>query len=385
MPGPQEAPMEVATMRFLTGSSYEGAFTNSVHMMDGFGSYRFPDGSEYRGRFVQGKFHGYGHLKLAQPYRFTIKGEFVEGKLVSIEDMWFSDGLHVQGTFQDGNFQCDDWDYLTPKDRRYQAERFYGQQPVGPTSYLTSNLMERKVPPDCFDVEEGIFNAQTGWLVDRPPPFSKSVYVNCPNEKRWITRHCRGAHKDHVIEPPPEFCRHIVGNNLATEEAQLPNITIYAPKKDIDRARYYPKLCKEKPEADRRTADFLFAANRPWNAPQTKTEVCVRRHHVKEQERVEAFAKWWKRNHPGEKMPPMAVELAREWTSSSEPEKVDSGATDSVSQSPSEVSLVETVKDHFETAFWMAQKKPVDNLYVVQSHMKRPMSFVNVNRSVFEL
>lgn len=315
--------MEVATKRFLTGSSYEGAWNHAVHMMDGFGSYRFPDGSEYRGRFVQGKFHGYGHLKLAQPYRFTIKGEFDKGKLVSIEDMWFSDGLHVQGSFKNGNFNCDDWNYLTRRDRRYQAERFYGQQPVGPTSYLTSNLMERKVPKDCFDVEEGIFNSKTGWLVDRPQPFSKSVFINCPNEKKWIMRHCRGAHKEHIIEPPPEFCRQIIGNNLATEETQLPNITIYAPNKDINRDRYYPKFYKENPEPDRQTADFLFAAKRPWNTPVTTTEVCIKRHYVKEQERVKEFTKWWKRNHPKEPMP--SIEKARQWTSSSEPENVDSG------------------------------------------------------------
>lgn len=375
--------LEVATMRFLTGSSYEGAWNKAVHMMDGFGSYRFPDGSEYHGWFVQGKFHGYGHLKLAQPYKFTLKGEFVKGKLVTIEDMWFNDGLHVQGTFQNGEFHCDDWNYLTPKDRRYQAERFYGQQPVGPTSYLTSTLMERKIPIDCYDVEEGIFNSKTGWLVDRPQPFSKSVYINCPNEKKWITRHCRGARKEHIIEPLPDFCRQIIGNNLATEEDQLPSITTYAPNKDINRKRYYPKFYKEKPEADQKTADSLFAANRPTNYPKTATELCIRRHFEQEQERVEEFTKFWKRNRRGEPLP--TIERARQWTSSSDPVNADSGATNTTSQSPSEVSLIENVKDVYETAIRMTQKKPTDNLYVVQSFMKRPTSFVDINRSVFDL
>ncbi|XP_062131891.1 uncharacterized protein LOC133842701 [Drosophila sulfurigaster albostrigata] len=372
-----------ASMRFLTGSTYEGSWNEDLHMMDGFGSYRFPDGSEYRGRFVQGKFHGYGHLKLALPYRFTIKGEFVRGKLVSIDDMWFNDGLHVEGSFQNGEFLCDEWKYLTPQDRRYQAERFYGQQPVGPTSYLTNNLLARTVPDGCYDVEEGIFNADNGWLLDRQPPFSKSVYVNCPKERSWIKRHCRGAHKQHVIEPLPDFCRKIVGNNLATEESQLTNITLYTPKKEVRRERYYPKLCKAKSEPDRATADFLFAADRPKNAQQTITEVCIRRHHEREQKEIEEFTRLWERSRPGEPLPPL--HRARDWTSTSDPENVDSGATQTVSESPSEVSLVEKTKDNFDSAFWMAQKKAGDNLYVVQSYMKRPASFIDINRSVFEL
>ncbi|KAH8370528.1 hypothetical protein KR093_003967 [Drosophila rubida] len=375
--------IQVDSLRFLTGSTYEGSWNPDVHMMDGFGSYRFPDGSEYRGRFVKGKFHGFGHLKLAQPYRFTIKGEFVGGKLVSIEDMWFNDGLHVEGSFQDGEFICDNWDYLTPQDRRYQAERFYGQQPVGPTSYLTNTLLSRPVPQHSFDVEEGLFSSKTGWLVDRPPPFSKSVYVNCPKERNWITRNCRGAHKDQVIEPLPEFCRRIVENNLVTEETQLPHIVLYTPKRKVQRERYYPKLCKTKPEPDRSTADFLFTADRPKHAQTTVAEVCIRRHHEKEQKDIEEFTKHWKMNRPGEPLPPL--DRARDWTSTSDPEMVDSCATQSQSDTPSDVSLLENVKDNYETAYWMSQKKAAENLYVVQSYMKRPASFLDINRSIFQL
>ncbi|KAH8302141.1 hypothetical protein KR044_003288 [Drosophila immigrans] len=375
--------LPVDSLRFVTGSSYEGSWNKDVHMMDGFGSYRFPDGSEYRGRFVHGKFHGYGQLKLAAPYRFTIKGEFKAGKLVTIDDMWFHDGLHVQGSFHNGEFLCDDWDYLTPQDRRYQTERFYGQQPVGPTSYLTNNLLARHVPDDCYDAEEGIFNAKTAWMQERPPPFSKSVYVNCPKERLWIIRHCRAAHKSQVVEPLPDFCRKIVDNNLANEAAQLPNITLYTPNRKVHRERYFPKLCKAKSEPDRTTADFLFAADRPKDGKQTATELCIRRHFARQEKDIEEFTALWRRRRPGDAMP--KPRRARNWTSTSDPENVDSGATLTVSGSPSDVSLVENVKDNYDTAYWMAQKKTGDNLYVVQSYMKRPASFLDINHSMFHL
>lgn len=368
---------DVASIRFLTGSSFEGSWNESVRMMDGFGSYRYPDGSEYRGRFVEGKFHGYGHLKLTQPFRFTIKGEFERGKLVTIEDMWFNDGLHVQGSFQDDQFICDDWDYLTPSDRRYQTERFYGQQPVGPTAYLTSTLLARTVPHKCYDVEEGIFNAKTGWLCERTPPFSKAVYVGCPQEKAWIIRHCRGERKENVREPLPSFCRQIINNNLETELRQLKDITIYAPDKEIQRERYFPKLCHDSATADNQTVDQeqIPFTRPPFQKIRSTTELCLLARFAKEQELA-------KQQRLSDKLPPAR---ARVWTSSSDPLSGDSGATNTISKSPSDVSLHTNVKTFYDNAFPMIQKIPTGSLHVVQSNMKRPGSFVDITGSVFEL
>jgi len=201
---------ETQQRHFITRSSYEGAWDRLVNVMDGFGSYRYPDGSEYRGRFHQGQFHGYGHLRLAQPYRFTVKGEFEHGRLVTVEDMWFSDGLHVDGRFNGMVLQCDEWDYLTPKDRRYHAERRYGQQPVGPTAFLTSKMQPRNIPEHCYDVEEGLFNSKTCWLTDRPSPLHQFMYVSCPQDKDWIKKNCRKARTSRIIEPPSDFCRRII-------------------------------------------------------------------------------------------------------------------------------------------------------------------------------
>lgn len=372
----------VAHIDFLTGSNFEGAWNSAVHTMDGFGTYRFPDGAEYRGGFVRGKFHGIGQIKLATPYRYTFKGEFAEGKLIKIEDMWFNDGLHVQGTFNDGEFLCDDWKYLTPQDRRYQLEHYYGQQPVGPTSYLTSTLQTRVVPPNCFDAEEGIYNAETGWLTERPPPFSKSIYLSCPDEKSWIKYHCRVAHKEAIKEPLPSICRKIMANNLANEESQLKEIILYAPKKQTHRELYFPKVCKEHPKKGEPTADRLLPADRLRSQLVSDTELCIRKQFCKEEKRVDSFTKLWNLHFPDQLV---HIERDRPWTSSSDPITVDSGASHTISRSFSDNSLHKKTKGYYEEAYWMTQKKHTDSVNVVQSNMKRPTSFVDINLSVFQL
>ncbi|EDV96538.1 uncharacterized protein LOC6557542 [Drosophila grimshawi] len=368
--------VKTPSMHFLTGSNFEGSWNEAVHMMDGFGSYRYPDGSEYRGRFFAGKFHGFGQIKLSPPYRFTIKGVFNRGKLVSIEDMWFNDGLHVQGTLKDDHLICDNWDYLMPNDRRYQPERFYGLQPVGPTSYLTSNLTTRPVPANCFDAEEGLFNAETGWLFERPAPFSKTVYVSCPKQKKWIKRHCRAERKHFVEEPMPSFCREIIKNNLETENSQLGEITIYAPNQKIYRERYYPKLCKnETPANQQKQPQFKRT---PFQTT-TATELCLRAH----QEKEEQLEMLLSRSHCNDATPPF--DKARQWTSSSQAVDGDSGATHTISNSCSEASLHTKVKDLYDSARVMIYKKNIGNLSAVQSNLKRPTSFMDITRSIFEL
>lgn len=369
---------DVTSINFLTGSSFEGSWNSSVRMMDGFGSYRYPDGSEYRGRFSHGKFHGFGHLKLASPHRFTIKGEFKNGKLVSVEDMWFSDGLHVKGTFENDQFMSDEWDYLTPSDRRYQTERYYGQQPVGPTAYLTKSLPPRRVPPKCFDAEEGLYNSASGWLFEREPPFTKAVYVGCSQERDWIMRHCRTQHFADIIEPLPSFCRDIVKNNLETESGQLKEIAIYAPNQEIDRSRYFPKVCHEKLPVDTEQPRY----ERPPFHMMNATELCLDDHIAKEQVKAGEHKTSWIKSRMRGKMPPMPRD--RVWTSSSDPRGGDSGVSCTISKSMSEKNLKTNVRAFYDSAMALAGKQHTDNLYVVQSNMKRPASFMDMNRSVFD-
>ncbi|XP_022233048.2 uncharacterized protein LOC111081327 [Drosophila obscura] len=384
--------LETTPLRhFITRSSYEGAWNKEVNMMDGFGTYRYPDGSEYRGRFHHGKFHGFGHLRLAQPYRFTIKGVFNHGKLVSIEDMWFPDGLHVQGQFTGNDFDASDWDYLTPQDRRYQAERRYGQTPVGPTAYVTNSLKSRQVPKDCYDVEEGIYNPKTGWLMDRPPPFTSSIYVGCTRDKDWILRHCRHARTEQVREPIPYFCRRIIANNLVTELAQLPKTDIYAPNARLERQRYYHKLCKEKgkpmPRTDPSAMELTLPANCNPSAKARATEQCLRAYErIAAQRELEEFRDLQTYHFDKTEKAPRGMGKPRKWTSSSDVQRVDSiGASSCRSDSFAWEPIPLDIKETYATANAMMSKKVADNFNVVQSNMLRRSSLMEQSRSVFEL
>ncbi|XP_034657489.1 uncharacterized protein LOC117894491 [Drosophila subobscura] len=359
---------------FITRSSYEGAWNKEVNMMDGFGTYRYPDGSEYRGRFHHGKFHGFGHLRLAQPYRFTIKGVFEHGKLESIEDMWFPDGLHVQGQFTSNRFDSSDWDYLTPQDRRYQAERRYSQPPVGPTAYVTNSLKPRGVPKGCYDVEEGIYNPKTGWLMDRPQPFTSSIYVGCPREKNWILRYCRHARKEQIREPLPYFCRRIMDNNLVTELSQLPQTDIYAPNERLERQRYYHKLCKERGKSKPRNEPSAMEFT--TNSKARATAQCIRAYDRLAQRReLEEFRDLQS-----------TMRKPRHWTSSSDVQRVDSvGASSCRSDSFAFEPIPLDIKETYDSANVMMNKKVADNFNVVQSNMIRRSSFMELSRSIFEL
>ncbi|XP_017156929.1 uncharacterized protein LOC108165401 [Drosophila miranda] len=380
---------------FITRSSYEGAWNKEAHMMDGLGTYHYPDGSEYRGRFLRGKFHGFGQLRLAQPYRFTIKGVFNNGKLVSIEDMCFPDGLHVQGQFTARftgiDFDSSDWDYLTPKDRRYQSEHLYSQPPVGPTAYVTSSLRSRLVPKDCYDVEEGIYNPQTGWLTDRPLPFTSSIYVGCPRDKEWIQRHCRHAHTDEIREPIPYFCRHIIDNNLQTEMSQLPKTIIYAPNFRMERKHYYHKLCKEKGKSKPKTdpSSMAFTCNYNPNSKARATEQCLRAHEwVAEKRELEDIRDLPTYHFDETETENMTIRVKpRQLTSSSDDQRVDSVGpsscrSDSFALAPIPLDLTET----YDTVKVMMNKKTnTDYLNVVQSNMLRRSSYMEISRSRFQL
>lgn len=374
---------EAQQRHFVTRSSYEGAWDRLVNVMDGFGSYRYPDGSEYRGRFHQGQFHGFGHLRLAQPYRFTVKGEFEHGRLVTVEDMWFSDGLHVEGRFRDMKLECDNWDYLTPADRRYHAERRYGQQPVGPTAFITAKMLPREVPQHCYDVEEGLFNSKTCWMTDRPAPLHSRMYVGCQQDKDFIKRHCRKARTSRVIEPPSDFCRRIIANNLATERSQIRKTAIYAPNGEVHRERYYHKLTKKRGHTKEKPLQMARRRSMPANDPAWETEMCVRaygRMLDKRQQDHEEYRKL----HPCANLE--KVDRPRQWTSTSDVRNPESGGASSCqSDSFGEHSLPLDVMETYRSVNTMMQKRVADNINVVQSNLIRHNSYLDMTRSIFEL
>ncbi|KAH8242362.1 hypothetical protein KR032_003341, partial [Drosophila birchii] len=360
---------------FVTRSSYEGTFGNTVNVMNGFGSYRYPDGSEYRGGFHQGQFHGFGQLRLSQPYRFTFKGEFKNGRLVTIEDMWFSDGLHVNGEITRKGLDWSNWDYLTPMDRRYQAERRYGQQPVGPTSFLTSKMVARDIPKKCFDTEEGIYNSETCWLTERNPPLQSSVYVSCQKEKNWIENNCRRARREHVVEPRAKVCRSIIENNLATERAQLKRTAIYAPFGKMNRENYYHNLAKQLGHAEKYPLSSarqrkMRVADSTW-----ETDACLR-----------AYARMMDKS--ADKYPEFRIHhpKPRHRSSTSDVRVPNSGGDSNCeSDTLNEDSIPLNVKETYLAAKSMRNKKAADNFSVVQSNLIRRISYMDMTRSVFEL
>ncbi|KAH8286449.1 hypothetical protein KR054_009170, partial [Drosophila jambulina] len=360
---------------FITRSSYEGTFGNTVNVMNGFGSYRYPDGSEYRGGFYQGQFHGFGQLRLSQPYHFTFKGVFKNGRLVSIEDMWFSDGLHVNGQLTPNGLDWSKWDYLTPMDRRYQAERRYGQQPVGPTAFLTSKMVARTIPKKCYDTEEGIYNSETCWLTERSPPLESTVYVACQKEKNWIENNCRRARSEYLLEPKAKVCRSIIENNLATERMQLKNTAIYAPFGKVDRERYYHNLAQQKDDAESEPQPSAQKPKLRPTDPAWETDACLR-----------AYARTLEQSaldpHPEARSQPINRPRHRSSTSDVRMPKSDSSCA---SNSFNEDSIPLNVKETYLAAAVMGERKAADNINVVQSNLIRRISYMDMTRSVFEL
>ncbi|KAH8375569.1 uncharacterized protein LOC110190673 [Drosophila serrata] len=366
---------EATHQEFITRSSYEGTFGNTVNVMTGFGSYRYPDGSEYRGGFHQGQFHGFGQIRLSQPYRFTFKGEFKNGCLVSIEDMWFADGLHVQGQITPNGLDWSKWDYLTPLDRRYQAERRYGQQPVGPTAYLTSKMVARTIPKKCYDTEEGIYNSETCWLTERPPPLQSSVYVGCKEEKDWIMNNCRKARSDHIVEPKAKVCRNIIENNLATERMQLKRTAVYAPFGKVNRERYYHNLAKPHGPEERDPLPTARQRKNSLDDPAWETDACLRAYGRMLDEMA---------MNPGTQE--QRIKLPRHRSSSSNARIPKSGGDSSCeSASINEDSIPLNVRETYLAAEVMKDRKVGDNFSVVQSNLIRRISYMDMTRSVFEL
>ncbi|XP_061400269.1 uncharacterized protein LOC133335994 [Musca vetustissima] len=238
----------------ITGSQYQGVWQKALQCPDGYGTYTYPDGSVYKGYFNRGHFNGYGTLHLAEPYNFTFKGTFLNGSLQDIEDMWFDDGLHVNGKFENWHGDFSSWKYCCKHDRRYAVEQAQGMPPVGPYSFLTSVQPARKVPTNYFDVEEGLYNPGTALTIKRPLPFTEMQVVACKDDIRWIMENCRKAS---ILpkEIPPGVCQQIINNNLESEKQLAEHDPCCNYESAKERKRYFAKLCKEhRPESHNDTS-----------------------------------------------------------------------------------------------------------------------------------
>uniref|UniRef100_A0A1A9ZKJ1 MORN repeat-containing protein 5 n=1 Tax=Glossina pallidipes TaxID=7398 RepID=A0A1A9ZKJ1_GLOPL len=228
---------------FITGSRYNGLLTEPLNCMDGYGTYRFPDGGYYSGYFSRGVFHGQGTLRLAPPYNLTYKGIFHKGALQEIQEMWFADGLFVNGRRKGWEMDFSRWTYCTNIDRRFVDEHVNGLRPVGPETLLTASHPPRTLPPTCFDVEEGLYNPNNKLITHRPPPFKDMVYVGCHGAADWIVKSCRRGAK----LPPyvaPDVCQHIIRNNLNSESSLYAHSTRCQYNQDVQRKYYFNQMCK---------------------------------------------------------------------------------------------------------------------------------------------
>lgn len=225
------------TFTFLTNSKYHGYYDERINTIAKMGSYQYPDGSVYKGYFDHGQFHGYGTITLRAPYNTIIKGTFHKGHLVKIEDIMFSDGVRLKGdleslklssNLEDIKLNCNKWSYLKPKDRTYVKEKKSQIRPVGPTAYVTTTRPARDVGTMSYDTEEGIFRANSGWLVNVNKP-SYSRFIGCKCEENWIKKHCRKSddinenENGEPLEPDADICKQILHNNLRTFE-ELKNL-----------------------------------------------------------------------------------------------------------------------------------------------------------------
>lgn len=237
------------TRNFLTGSRFEGTWTDDLRTMDGLGEYTYPDGTIYRGYFDRGCFHGRGTMIFPKPYSCTIRGEFNQGSLTSIHDMYFSDGLQVETQLNGELLDFNKWMYCTTRDRRFLIEYKKGIPPVGPMSNISASSPVRELSNDTYDLVGGVYDWNTGVIKYRPPPFSLLYAVCCPGYRNWVQEECRHSKSRPIVITPQRF-QNIMRNNLETER----DIAEYDTSCDFDqdalRMQYFNNMCKRKDSSE---------------------------------------------------------------------------------------------------------------------------------------
>ncbi|EPT31267.1 MORN repeat-containing protein [Toxoplasma gondii ME49] len=125
-----------------TGSSFTGETRNG--WFEGNGRYRFANGVVYVGHFRKGDFHGEGELIYPNGGRYKatwIRGKATNGKYI------FNDDLE---------YKVNDWDYITPADRRFYAEKVGGFRPQG-IALQTNQGQAESIPYGTYNTGDGFF------------------------------------------------------------------------------------------------------------------------------------------------------------------------------------------------------------------------------------
>ncbi|KAI8808333.1 hypothetical protein BJ742DRAFT_772325 [Cladochytrium replicatum] len=140
--------------------------------IEGKGKYTFPDGNVYVGFFKDSQFHGKGtiHFKNGGTY----EADWVEGRAVQ--------GFY---TFKDGlEYEMEDWDYCTERDRRFYTERVRGFSHGAPQ--LTNDPAgPRKIPPNTYDTGDGYYCPDANRIYDYE---GKMLREPDQDEANWIKR-----------------------------------------------------------------------------------------------------------------------------------------------------------------------------------------------------
>ncbi|KAF4643753.1 MORN repeat-containing protein [Toxoplasma gondii] len=157
-----------------TGSSFTGETRNG--WFEGNGRYRFANGVVYVGHFRKGDFHGEGELIYPNGGRYKatwIRGKATNGKYI------FNDDLE---------YKVNDWDYITPADRRFYAEKVGGFRPQG-IALQTNQGQAESIPYGTYNTGDGFFERTS----KRIHTYDGAHVVAEPEaaEVTWIVKQCR--------------------------------------------------------------------------------------------------------------------------------------------------------------------------------------------------
>ncbi|KAL0270299.1 UNVERIFIED_CONTAM: hypothetical protein PYX00_007764 [Menopon gallinae] len=157
-----------------TGSSWTGHWDGLG--MAGSGTYTMPHDVTYIGKMQDGVCHD-DDATLIYPNGFkVIHCNYVNGVLTDYQ-FQFPDGLEYEKN----------WKYCRYPDRRFWNEILNGLKP-GKVAQKTQEDPPRKIPPGCYDTNDGFFNEKTRMLTS---PDDELLRVPTCQEEKWIKEKCR--------------------------------------------------------------------------------------------------------------------------------------------------------------------------------------------------
>lgn len=145
--------------------------------IEGPGVYHFENGDRYEGDFKDGQFHGKGTIILKAGGQFN--AEWKEG--IAIEGAYtFPDGLQ---------HKRDEWEYCSPKDRRFFSELKSPSKESLREPILTNDGHTVRIPVGTYDVGDGFLEPSTGQV--KSYNGINVLRTADEGEIKWALDHCR--------------------------------------------------------------------------------------------------------------------------------------------------------------------------------------------------